>query len=796
MNNSAYNESVAARSVRKGLPVFCFLVCTVYLGSAMDPFEPVQTMLLKLTVAGGLLLWLGRGLASGGLYIVRTPLDTRITIFAAWLSAGGLYAINRPLWAEQLTLFLCGAGLFYLVVFHFRTTETIEKLMLLMLLPVYVITPIGIQDFFGGSFFFWDHLIINPVFSVFDLLGVEGAAPPAWTHNFGGRISSTFGNPVYLAGWLVMMLPVGWVLYLESRTVLRRLYTIAAVVMMEVLLIGTFTRSAWLSCLLSLVVFALLARKDRRNGTGALPGIAVTILVLILLAVGFAGRGGFNPSKFSLSDRVSSLTRFDDPSLLERVLIWKTAVETARHHPYIGVGPGNYQVYHPVYQQKFFSSDFWKEHISYPTRVHNEFLDVFAETGIPGIMLFVLLLSGIGRSGFRAIQRRGPPARLAAGLMAGGAGLLLYSNAQFPLHVISIGSYAWIFAGMIVILGENGLLKENFVKFRNPARKREKTLLAVTFSVLFAVFARNCAMPVLGQIAFEHGATARDHGRIEHWLQLMDRGIFTRPGDLEMSVRYSMKANLASRYLEGDRKAEVLENGLAEAFRGLKYHPWDSRLHFQIGVILMKMNKPSEAIAPLEETVRLDPLNAAAFFNLGKACESSGLYKKAAFYYNKAVKVNDRLPGIYIYTGRIYSRLGYYRSALESFNRAIEVEGASKETFNSIGRVYSDWGKSGEAVSNYRRALELDQGYADARGNLALELIAQGKLQEARQALEKILESNPGYGIAHYHLGRVYYMVGDIEEAKEELEKAVEYMDNPGIAIELLKTISGGGETR
>jgi tetratricopeptide (TPR) repeat protein len=111
--------------------------------------------------------------------------------------------------------------------------------------------------------------------------------------------------------------------------------------------------------------------------------------------------------------------------------------------------------------------------------------------------------------------------------------------------------------------------------------------------------------------------------------------------------------------------------------------------------------KPAKSTAPLvlyEEILKIDPLYAAAYINLGT----------------------------------INFHLRQYGRAEELYRRATEVDPAYVLAFFDLGNVLDELQRPDESIAAYRRAVALSPRYADAHYNLALAYERKG---ERRQAL-------------------------------------------------------------
>lgn len=88
--------------------------------------------------------------------------------------------------------------------------------------------------------------------------------------------------------------------------------------------------------------------------------------------------------------RFASVIDVTETSNKGRIEIWKDTLNSIKKHPVLGVGFGNFPI---VLQQDVSSS---KKGAS----AHNIYLDIWAETGLPGLVVFLLIFYEIGRTAF------------------------------------------------------------------------------------------------------------------------------------------------------------------------------------------------------------------------------------------------------------------------------------------------------------------------------------------------------------------------------------------------------------
>lgn len=172
-----------------------------------------------------------------------------------------------------------------------------------------------------------------------------------------------FGDANYFALYAVSAIPIGLAI---AQAETRKLFRWAAYVSVGLCICGlAICRSR--AGFIAFAVFALfyVVRQKRLSHS--------VILVAFLLASSF-----MLPSAI---ERLTNPTKWDKVAVITRQIVWRAAIEMTLDHPLFGVGPGNAWFlaklpgYAPVY------------HIA-----HNSFLEISAQSGIPALLAYLLLL--------------------------------------------------------------------------------------------------------------------------------------------------------------------------------------------------------------------------------------------------------------------------------------------------------------------------------------------------------------------------------------------------------------------
>ena len=199
-----------------------------------------------------------------------------------------------------------------------------------------------------------------------------------------GRAVSTLENPNMLGEYLIMILPMALATWISGKGMSRK-SSFVAFACLGMCLILTWSRGAWLGFLLAIIVFLLIW--NRR---------AMWLVVAGVISLPFLS--------FVLPDtvvsRFTSIGNLADSSTSYRVNIWRGAMHMARDHLFtgIGVGEGAWREIYP---------DYTLPGIEAAPHSHNLFIQITIETGIFGILFFIIILILLAKLAFTLFSRFG-----------------------------------------------------------------------------------------------------------------------------------------------------------------------------------------------------------------------------------------------------------------------------------------------------------------------------------------------------------------------------------------------------
>ncbi|MFA6994892.1 MAG: O-antigen ligase family protein [Patescibacteria group bacterium] len=295
------------------------------------------------------------------------------------------------------------------------------------------------------------------------------------------RIFSTFGQPNFLASWLLLVIPLSLYLFLISRRVLTKF---ACLLMFSVQLIALFltgSRGGLLALLFvsALFLIYLLSRASWSR-------FRKYLVILFFVILSFSSLWVLD---YYSHGRVRQLADFSQGSSGVRLNIYQAASEAIKARPLWGYGLENegdifIKYYLPdwgVYGNVGQSAD----------RAHNLILDILLSTGVYGLILFSLyyyFFFNLVRDNLKNNWQRS--LTLALGL--GAIGYLI--SLLFNFTVVAAEVYFWLFLALLVIInfiGRGGLeVEKTSLKLENFKNKKlnVKILFKIITALILVIF--------------------------------------------------------------------------------------------------------------------------------------------------------------------------------------------------------------------------------------------------------------------------------------------------------------------
>ncbi len=422
-----------------GLATVIFLLPFERIGSvdiASLTVRPSQIVAIVTIVA---FVW--ERLVSGRFTLQKNPLVIPVIAFLISNLFSLFNALNPNRGVEVLVFTLFVAVVSFTVPQIITTREQVKKIIFVLMVSAVLVCVFGIFQFVG------DLIGLSPKLTGLGELYTKGV--------FGfPRIQSTASEPLYFANYLLFPLSVATSLLLATKHH-RTLVWLALVLLLGVNFVLTLSRGGYLGLIGVLAVLGVGHYKkvfSKKNLS-----LYVVILVVIAVSGGFLlglsenareAVDAFWKQAFNFSGGASIEQRED--TITQALNAWEG-------HPYLGIGPGNFGPY--VAEQPLIT----------PVKgwliVNNETIELLAETGVIGTLLFYLIVVVLCVTSLRAVLKaRDPYIRtVLLGTLAAFVGVIIQYQTFSTLFVLHI----WVLMGFLVALQNIAL---------NPHEKRDEML--------------------------------------------------------------------------------------------------------------------------------------------------------------------------------------------------------------------------------------------------------------------------------------------------------------------------------
>jgi O-antigen ligase len=253
-----------------------------------------------------------------------------------------------------------------------------RRLIWLIIISAGILACLGTYQALTGNinqtFFGFSKLVIAQI--------VEGAKD-------GGRLAGPLDDPNFWGQTLVSIFPLALYRMMNEQKIILKLTAAASALFMALAILNTYSRGAFMVMML---VLLLVAIERRVKFSLIIPVVPAIFLVMQFLPAGF-------------TDRLQTLSMFtsedshvqSEISFRGRSSEMTSGLNMFADHPFLGVGVGNYIQY---YQQ--YASRLGLEYRTEGRRAHSTYLEIAAETGLPGLItfagLFISVFAGLAQT--------------------------------------------------------------------------------------------------------------------------------------------------------------------------------------------------------------------------------------------------------------------------------------------------------------------------------------------------------------------------------------------------------------
>lgn len=637
----------------------------VFYTAANDPFWVAEKFFFKLAVCALVFIFAALCLARRRVPAVKTPYMTVFAVFMAANLLGIFAAVNYYAFIERV--FINGAYImiYYMVVYYSSLKPgNVNKVIAAVIIPASIMAVYGLIQAAGLDFL-------------------------SWKTTFNGRAASTLGNPNFLAGHMIAVIPLTFVISLTAAGKMKRFILFMAAAAMTAALLASQTRGAYLGFIVSAVFLGYLAVRYMPDKWKKIKIPAVAAAVIFVLAA-----GAYFASNSGAAGRLSDIVSLKDDSARIRASLWKNSLYLAGDNILFGAGAGNFPFKYSYYQSRALTPDYFRQSDYFKSgHAHNDFIQFFAEYGIfgGGAMLFFFWL--IFYTGLKRLKKGGGNSGVVAGILAGFSALLVHAFFNFPFQIIPTTAVFYALAAAASALQGDTRVSEADA---GPLIK----YLLIAVCAASATAAVVSFKPLIGDAYLRKAKEAEHFNRSYEAVSYAQQASDTDPYNDETAQYYAQLLGTSGNY----------EKSFDAYKRSVKLNPgnWES-LDGLFNFYAMK-NDAAGVKQTADRMYAISPYSVKAITAEGYSLYTSGKFDQSAALYEKSMaKIGENAP--------ILSQLSACYGALGNVQNTIEYA---------------------------KRAIAIDPGFIDAYYNLAVAYYRMHNMKAARENLNDILKLSPG----------------------------------------------------
>lgn len=417
-NNDSILATFIHRALVHGLGLLGLLITVCFFTATYDSAQ-VKLTLLQMGGITLLFLWAAGKIALRQNPFTREKLPFLLPVFVyiGWNICCYVLAPYHLEATEEFSRFIIYGGLTLLAATELKITD-------LRVITNYMLVAAWI------SFTYASVQTINIFFPGFD--------PMDWRGFFSNRVFSTHANPNFFADFVVFSSCIIATAYVISRKKsLLVLFGLGAVT-----LCFTESKGAWVAyaccAVIGMLLYTNTLASALKKHLKKINVIAATLILTTGLLVGYF-----------------SVKRFQSVSF--RTHTWLSTLEMIKDTPVFGVGIGNFKVIYAAYKrpQIFYIEN---AHNVETQHAENEILEQTAVSGIPGLAIFLWLMSTVFYGAWKRLKAHENWSTqkeyylYLLGYTTALAGMFVHSWVDVSIHFASSGFFFALFMGIILAL--------------------------------------------------------------------------------------------------------------------------------------------------------------------------------------------------------------------------------------------------------------------------------------------------------------------------------------------------------
>ncbi len=664
-----------------------------------------------------------RGVTGAGLIKTIVAQGMILTVLAAWLikiSVSNTRPRALPGLHVPIAIFVCLNGLSLL-----RTSDLGSGFLKFSQLLLFALVTVICTDIFGRR---------EDILKIFGTTVFAGFLVSAYgiAQHYGmdfiqwemmrldiRKAPATLGNPNFAAEFLVAALPLSATLFLILPGLWRRASLAICMCMMLTHLSFTHARAGFvgLAAAAAVMVLAFAPNRLAQRKARATPRMRRVLLIIVVAALVLAC---IVLAAYRYPD--AALTLLDE-NTVARLVTWRSTIAMIRDNPVRGVGLGDFYATMPRYWSPSDQRAFVEQN-TVTRSAHNDYLEIGAETGIPGLAAFLLILTVAGVLIGQRVARESCFASRAvlAAIGASLAGISAQAVFTFSLQNASSALLFWTLIGLA-----GGMIRSGTQADSEPEPARRAGLsLPIRILLYAAAITSLCLIPARfrtmgADYRVRTADTMLEQEKLEEAVAELDRASMLDP------------LNFDALFKKGGAMTAQGENRKAEhAYRRcLELRPNDVLTLTNLALLLLSETRFEEALPLFKSACAVAPNERFARRGLASCYVALGNESQAISELHTAIHYEPEDAQIVLELARCYRRAGRTEDAVVQYEKALSLSSDSATALIELGSLHLAYGNHGAATELLERGLLVNAAATEARLALAQAYLLGGNLLEA-----------------------------------------------------------------
>ncbi|MCB9032598.1 MAG: O-antigen ligase family protein [Chitinophagales bacterium] len=302
-------------------------------------------------------------------------------------------------------------------------------------------------------------LLILPTLLTVIIIFIEHASLGFSFEGINTAVIPIYRNHVNYAVFLVMILPFIFLMkqwYQQGS--IQKLLLNFTIVLFVFAIYFSYTRGAWLA-LVAIAVYYFVVKYKLTKWILILSAITSSIFIIYILKdykyLKYAPNYETTIYHEDLNDHLNSTFEMEDMSTVERFYRWLAATKMIKENPIYGVGAGNFAANYKPYTVRAYQT--YISDNEEKSTVHNYFLLLITEQGIPACIIFILLIIAILLFAEKSYHNNTTNKNIIMAIVLSIVAFLINNTLSDLVEANKVGSLFWINLALLLGFGNKSL---------------------------------------------------------------------------------------------------------------------------------------------------------------------------------------------------------------------------------------------------------------------------------------------------------------------------------------------------